>query len=104
MLERDRGLGMQVGRINVTRCQLKLEDKRVAQELSNGDAARFSSAIETLIERGAVRRGGITEAVDAILANRNTKRPVETIVLSATHRVAEKVSENLHHSYKAAPP
>jgi hypothetical protein len=104
MLERELGFGMHVGRINVTRRQLKLEDKRVAQELSSGDAARFSSAIETLIERGAVRRGGITEAVDAILANRNAKRPIETIVLSSTHRVAEKVSERLHEAYKAARP
>jgi len=104
MLERELGFGMHVGRINVTRRQLKLEDKRVAQELSSGDAARFSSAIETLIERGAIRRGGITEAVDAILANRNAKRPVETIVLSSTHRVAEKVSEQLHDAYKAARP
>src|SRR5260221_2007964 len=104
MLERELGFGMHVGRINVTRRQLKLEDKRVAQELSSGDAARFSSAIETLIERGAVRRGGISEAVDAILANRNAKRPVETIVLSSTHRVAEKVSEKLHEAYKAARP
>jgi conjugative relaxase-like TrwC/TraI family protein len=104
MLERELGFGMHVGRINVTRRQLKLEDKRVAQELSSGDAARFSSAIETLIERGAIRRGGITEAVDAILANRNAKRPVETIVLSSTHRVAEKVSEKLHEAYKAARP
>jgi hypothetical protein len=104
MLEREVGFGMHVGRINVTRRQLKLEDKRVAQELSSGDAARFSSAIETLIERGAIRRGGITEAVDAILANRNAKRPVETIVLSSTHRVAEKVSEKLHEAYKAARP
>ena len=62
------------------------------------------SAIETLIERGAVRRGGITEAVDAILANRNAKRPVETIVLSSTHRVAEKVSEKLHEAYKKVRP
>jgi len=104
MLERELGFGMQVGRINVTRRQLKLEDKRIAQELSSGDASRFSSTIETLIERGAVRRGGITEAVDAILANRNAKRPVETIVLSSTHRVAEKVSEKLHEAYKAARP
>jgi AAA domain len=104
MLERELGFGMHVGRINVTRPQLKLEDKRVAQELSSGDAARFSSAIETLIERGAVRRGGITEAVDAIPANRNAKRPVETIVLSSTHRVAEKVSEKLHEAYKTAMP
>jgi conjugative relaxase-like TrwC/TraI family protein len=104
MLERELGFGMHVGRINVTRRQLKLEDKRLAQELSSGDAARFSSAIETLIERGAVRRGGITEAVEAILANRNAKRPVETIVLSSTHRVAEKVSEKLHDAYKAARP
>ena len=104
MLERELGFGMHVGRINVTRRQLKLEDKRVAQELSSGDAARFSSAIETLIERGAVRRGGITEAVDAILANRNAKRPVETIVLSSTHRLAEKVSEKLHEAYKKIRP
>ncbi len=104
MLERELRFGMQVGRINVTRRQLRLEDKRVAQELSSGDAARFSAAIETLIERGAIRRGGITESVEAILANRNTKRPAETIVLSSTHRVAEKVSEKLHEAYKAAKP
>jgi hypothetical protein len=104
MLERELGFGMHVGRINVTRRQLKLEDKRVAEELSSGDAARFSAAIETLIGRGAIRRGGITEAVDAILTNRNAKRPVETIVLSSTHRVAEKVSEKLHEAYKAARP
>jgi ATP-dependent exoDNAse (exonuclease V) alpha subunit len=42
MLERELGFGMHVGRINVTRRQLKLEDKRVAQELSSGDAPRFS--------------------------------------------------------------
>src|SRR5258708_10600886 len=104
MLEREIGFGMQVGRINVTRRQLKLEDKRVAQEVSSGDAARFSAAIETLIERGAIRRGGISEAVEAILANKNAKRPVETIVLSSTHRVAEKVSEKLHEAYRASRP
>jgi len=104
MLEREIGFGMQVGRISVTRRQLKLEDKRVAQELSSGDAARFSAAIESLIERGGIRRGGITEAVEAILDKRNAKRPVETIVLSSTHRVAEKVSEKLHEAYKAAIP
>src|SRR5258708_37759647 len=95
---------MTAGRINVTRRELKLENKGVAEEVSSGDAAGFSAAIETLIERGAVRRGGITEAVHAILANRNAKRPVETIVLSSTHRVAEKVSEKLHEAYKAAKP
>jgi conjugative relaxase-like TrwC/TraI family protein len=104
MLERELGFGLQVGRINVTRRQLKLEDKRVAQELSSGDAARFSAAIETLIERGAIRRAGINEAVEAVLANRNARRPVETIVLSSTHRVAEKVSEKLHEAYKEARP
>src|SRR5260221_431429 len=104
MLEREIGFGMQVGRINVTRRQLKLEDKRVAQELSSGDAARFSAAIETLIERGGIRRGGIAEAVEAILANKNAQRPVETIVLSSTHRVAERVSEKLHEAYRAARP
>jgi conjugative relaxase-like TrwC/TraI family protein len=104
MLERELGFGMHVGRINVTRRQLKFEDKRVAQELSSGEAARFSAAMETLIERRAIRRGGITEAVEAILANRNAKRPVETIVLSSTHRVAEKISEKLHEAYRAARP
>ncbi len=104
MLERELGLGMHVRRINVTRRQLKLEDKRTAQELSSGDAGRFGAAIEALIERGAIRRGGITEAVEAILVNRNWKKTVETIVLSSTHRVAEKVSEKLHEAYKAANP
>jgi conjugative relaxase-like TrwC/TraI family protein len=104
MLERELGFGMHVGRINVTRRQLKLEDKRIAQELSSGDANRFSAAIETLIERGAIRPGGISEAVEAVLANKNAKRPVETIVLSSTHRVAEKASEKLHEAYRVSRP
>jgi hypothetical protein len=104
MLERELGFGMQVGRINVTRRQLKIEDKRLSQELSSGDAARFGAAIERLIERGAIRRGGVDEAVRAILANRNAEKPVETIVLSSTHRVAEKVSDGLHEAYKKAKP
>jgi conjugative relaxase-like TrwC/TraI family protein len=104
MLERELGFGMQVGRINVTRRQLKIEDKRLSRELSSGDAARFGAAIERLIERGAIRRGGINEAVRAILANRNAEKPIETIVLSSTHRVAENVSEKLHEAYKKAKP
>jgi conjugative relaxase-like TrwC/TraI family protein len=104
MLERELSFGMHVGRINVTRRQLMIEDKRLSQELSSGDAARFGAAIERLIERGAIRHGGINEAVQAILANRNVARPVETIVLSSTHRVAEKVSEKLHEAYKKAMP
>ena len=50
--------------------------------------------MERLIERGAIRRGGIDYAVQAILANRNGEKQMETIVLSSTHRLAEKVSEN----------
>ncbi len=104
MLERELGFGMQVGRINVTRRQLRIKDKRISQELSSGDAVRFSAAIETLIEWGAIRRGGIDEAMRAILANRTAKKPAETIALSSTHRVAERISEKLHEVYKAARP
>ncbi len=104
MLERELGFGTHVGRINVTLRQLSIEDKLLSQELSSGDAPRFGAAIERLIEREAIRRGGINDAVQAILANRNTARPVETIVLSSTHRVAEKVSEKLHEVYKKARP
>jgi conjugative relaxase-like TrwC/TraI family protein len=104
MLERELGFGMSVGRINVTRRQLRLQDKRLAQELSSGDAVRFSAAIETLIARGAIRSGGIDEAVQAILTNRNWTKPVDTIVLSSTHRLAERISEKLHDAYKAARP
>jgi len=104
MLERELGFGMHVGRINVTRRQLSIEDKRLSQELSSGDAERFSAAIQKLVQRGSIRRGGISEAVPAILANRNAAKPVETIVLSSTHRVAEKISEKLHEAYKKARP
>jgi ATP-dependent exoDNAse (exonuclease V) alpha subunit len=104
MLQRELGFGMHVGRINVTRRQLRLEDKRLAQELSSGDAARFSAAIETFIERGAIRHGGINDAVHAVLTSRNAQKPVDTIVLSSTHRLAERISEKLHEAYKAARP
>jgi conjugative relaxase-like TrwC/TraI family protein len=104
MLERELGFGMQVGRIDVTRRQLKLEDKRLSRELSSGDAVRFCAAMERLLEWGAIRRGGIDDAVQAILAYRNATQPVETIVLSSTHRLAEKVSEKLHEAYKETTP
>ena len=42
--------------------------------------------------------------MQAILTNRNAAGPVETIVLSSTHRLAEKVSEKLHEAYKKARP
>jgi conjugative relaxase-like TrwC/TraI family protein len=104
MLERELGFGMQVGRINVTRRQLRLEDKRLAQELSSGDAVRFGAAIEALIASGAIRRSGTDEAVQTILTNRDAQCPVDTIVLSSTHRLAERISEKLHEAYKAAWP
>jgi hypothetical protein len=104
MLERELGFGMHVGRINVTRRQLRLEDKRLAQELSSGDAVRFSTAIEALIASGAIRSGGTDEAVQTILAKRNAQKPVDAIVLSSTHRLAERISEKLHEAYKAARP
>jgi hypothetical protein len=59
---------------------------------------------EALVERGTIHRGGINEAVQTILANRNGVKPIETIVLSSTHRLAEKVSEKLHEAYKKARP
>ena len=104
MLERELGFGMHVGRIDVTRRQLKIEDKRLSRELSSGDAARFCAAMESLIDRGAIRRGGLDDAVQAVLANRNPAEPVDTIVLSSTHRLAEKVSEELHEAYKKTRP
>jgi hypothetical protein len=104
MLERELGFGTHVRRIDVTRRQLKMEDKRLSRELSSGDVARFCKAMERLIERGSIRCGGIDDAVQAILANRNTAQPAETIVLSSTHRLAEKVSEKLHEAYKKTMP
>jgi hypothetical protein len=104
MLEREVGFGMQVGRIDVTRRQLSIQDKQLSRELSSGDGDRFCAALERLIERQAIRHGGINEAVKAILANRNAEKPVETIVLSSTHRLAEKVSEKLHEAHKKAKP
>src|SRR5258707_642805 len=102
MLERELGFGTHVGRINVTRRQLSLEDKQLSQELSSGDPAGFGAEIEKLIERGAIRHGGIDDAVQAILGDRNAAKPLETIVLSSNHRLAEKVSEKLHEAYKKA--
>src|SRR5258708_32178399 len=85
MLERELGFGMQVGRINVTRRQLRLEDKRLAQELSSGDAVRFGAAIEALIASGAIRRGGTDEAVQRIRTSRNAQYPVGESMLSSTN-------------------
>jgi AAA domain len=104
MLERELGFGMHVGRIDVTRRQLSIRDKQLSWELSSGDADCFCAALERLIERQAIRAGGIDDAVNAIVANSEAQKPVETIVLSSTHRVAEKVSEKLHQAYKKARP
>jgi AAA domain-containing protein len=104
MLEKELAFGMHVGRIDVTRRQLKIEDKQLSRELSSGAAPRFCTAMKKLIERGAISRGEIGDAVQGILANRNAAQPVETIVLSSTHRLAEKVSEKLHEAYKKTRP
>src|ERR1700747_2625467 len=104
MLEKELAFGMHVGRIDVARRNLKIDDKQLSRELSSGDAPRFCTAIKKLIERGAICRGGIEDAVQGILANRNGAQPVETIVLSSTHRLAEKVSEKLHEAYKKTRP
>src|SRR5260221_5712869 len=80
MLEREIGFGMQVGMINVTRRQLKLEDKRVAQQLSSGDAARFSAPIETLIQPRVIRPRRSAYGRDALLGSKNKRRPPSTIL------------------------
>ncbi len=98
MLERELGFGMHVGRINVTRRQLRLEDKLLAQELSSGDAVRFSTAIEALIASGAIRSGGTDEAVQTILTKRNAQKPVDAIVLSSTHRLAEPIDLTIYNA------
>src|SRR5258707_15067951 len=59
MLERELEFRMHVGRIDVTRRQLKIEDKQLSRELSSGDAPRFCAAMERLIEQAAIHRGGI---------------------------------------------
>jgi hypothetical protein len=104
MLEKELKLGMHIGRIDVTRRQQKFEDKKISQELSSGDAKRFSAAMEKLVERGSIKHGGIEQAVEAILANKNAVRPVETIVLSSTQRIGEQVSDKLHEAHKQAKP
>jgi conjugative relaxase-like TrwC/TraI family protein len=45
MLEKEIAFGMHVGRIDVTRRQLKIEDKQLSRELSSGDAKRFCAAL-----------------------------------------------------------
>jgi ATP-dependent exoDNAse (exonuclease V) alpha subunit len=61
MLERELRFGMQVGRIDVTRRQLSIHDKQLSRELSSGDAERFCAALERLIDRQAIRHGGIDD-------------------------------------------
>jgi ATP-dependent exoDNAse (exonuclease V) alpha subunit len=50
MLESDLGFGTRVGRIGVTRRQLKIEDKRLSRELSSGDGERFCAVVERIEE------------------------------------------------------
>jgi hypothetical protein len=95
---------VQVGGIDVTLRQLSIRDKQLSRELSSSDVDRFCAALERLIDRQAIRHGGIQDTVQAMLANRNAEKPVETIVLSSTHRLAENVSEKLHEAYKKASP
>jgi conjugative relaxase-like TrwC/TraI family protein len=97
------------GQADNSKIEAALKDKAEFVRRKVGDHEMITTraiiaAIEALIERGGIRRGGITEAVEAILANRNAKRPVETIVLSSTHRVAKKVSDKLHEAHKATKP
>src|SRR5258708_27440974 len=97
MLERDLGFGMHVGRINVTRRQFRIEDKRLSQELSSGDNARFCAAMERLIERGAIRRGGINEAVPEIFGHRKGGKQVESVVVCAALLAAGQIFWEIHY-------
>jgi conjugative relaxase-like TrwC/TraI family protein len=102
LLEKKLKLGMHVARIDISRRQLRLEDKRLAKELSSGSPHRFKAALDRLIERGSIKRGGVDEAVAAIIDNRLKNR--DTVVLSSTHRLGEQISERLHLEYRRVNP
>src|SRR5260370_33159251 len=60
--------------------------------------------MKIVMERDKLGGGGIDGGVGAVLANRSAAQPVDTIVLSSAHRLAEKVSEELHEAYKKTRP
>jgi conjugative relaxase-like TrwC/TraI family protein len=102
LLERELALGLHVNRLDVSRRQLAMEDKRLARDLSSGNLERFVKALDRLIERGSVVEAKIEQAIEAVLKNKRENR--ETIVLSSSHRLGQEISDRLHDAYKAEKP
>jgi conjugative relaxase-like TrwC/TraI family protein len=102
LLERELALGLHVNRLDISRRQMAIEDKRLARELSSGDAERFVKALDCLIGRGSVKEAKIEQAIEAALRNKRENR--ETIILSSSHRLGQEISDRLHEAHKAQHP
>lgn len=102
LLERELSLGLQINRLDISRRQMTIEDKRLARDLSSGDVERFVKALDWLIERGSVQEAKIEQAIEAALKNKRENR--ETIILSSSHRLGQDISDCLHEAYKAQHP
>jgi conjugative relaxase-like TrwC/TraI family protein len=102
LLERELALGLHVDRLDISRRQIAIEDKRLARDLSSGNLEQFVKALDSLIERGSVEEGKIKDAIQAVLKNKRENR--ETIVLSSSHRLGQEISDFLHEAYKADHP
>jgi conjugative relaxase-like TrwC/TraI family protein len=99
LLERELALGLHVNRLDISRRQMAIQDKRLARELSSGDVERFTKALDSLIERGSVLQAKIEQAIEAVLKNKRESR--RTIILSSSHRLGQEISDCLHEAYKA---
>jgi conjugative relaxase-like TrwC/TraI family protein len=102
LLERELALGLHVNRLDISRRQMAIEDKRLAQDLSSGNLERFVKALDRLIERGSVVEAKIEQAIEAGLKNKRENR--ETIILSSSHRLGQEISDRLHEAHKAQHP
>jgi hypothetical protein len=95
---------MKVGRIDVTRRQPKIEDKKLRGNypMEPANASAHPSKKSLSGERFAV--AGLVMQWKRFSSTGTRQKPVETIVLSSTHRLSEKVSEQLLDAYKKARP
>lgn len=91
-------LGMHVARASISRRQLAAEDKQLAQDLSSGDAERFSHALEKYIERGDVSQLPPNEAIKMAASRMLDARAKgdDVLTFSSVHRLCDALSEELH--------
>jgi hypothetical protein len=111
LLQQELALGLHVNRLDISRRQTAIEDKRLTRDLSSGSLDRFVKALNCLIERGLIQEAKIEQAVEAVLKNKRENRKLSSGVpltgSAKRFRIAftrhTKLSTRIHNSQESPP-